>query len=167
MSLFLKNYTSAVSVDQTLAKIEKTLVRCGVSGIAKEYDGRGKINALAFVIRFTANGANQELNIRLPVDADKAQEALWRDYADGDKTTVDGTILYNSRKRLNRASFKEQAERTAWKIMQDWIEVQMSMIQMQQAEVTQVFLPYIWRGGQSFYDEIRGNGYKTLLPPAA
>lgn len=164
--MFLKNYTSDVPVQQTLHRIEQVLVRCGVHGIAKEYHQKitGKIIALTFVIKI-----GDELNwqIRLPVDEEKALQALWLNYADGDKLTADGSALqWGSRKTKKRADFREQAERTAWKIMQDWIEVQLSMIQMQQADFQQVFLPYVWDGKQTLYDRVKGAGFSNLLPEA-
>ncbi len=63
-------------------------------------------------------------------------------------------------------SSAQQAERTAWKLMQDWCEVQLSLIQVKQAEFLEVFLPFVWDGGsnQTFYNRIKGGGYKALLP---
>jgi hypothetical protein len=161
--MFLKNYTSDVPVSQTLHRIEQVLVRCGVSGISKEYHPKitGKIVALTFCISLVEG---QSWQIRLPVDEEKALQALWLNYADGEKLSPDGSALqWNSRKHKKRAEFREQAERTAWKIMQDWIEVQLSMIQMQQADFQQVFLPYVWDGKQTLYDRVKTNGYRALL----
>ncbi len=162
---FLKNYTSTVPVSQTIYRIEQVLIKCGVSGIAKEYDpdGSGKIVAIVFAI--PASPDMPPMNVRLPANEEQAQNALWLDYADGDKLTPDGQRLaWNNRKRLTRADFKEQAERTAWKIVQDWVEVQMSMIQMKQADTAQVFLPYIFDGRQTLYQRIKERGFKALLP---
>lgn len=167
MSLFLKNYTSDVPVAQTVYRIEQVLIKCGVSGIAKEYHPAiaGKITALIFAIKLSEG---QEWKIRVPVDEEKALQCLWLDYADGAKLNASGTEIYwNSRKKKKRSDFKEQAARTAWKIMQDWIEVQLSMIQMQQADFQQVFLPYVWDGQQTLYDRIKSNGYRALLPEKA
>lgn len=162
--MFLKNYTSDVPVAQTVHKIEQLLIRCGVTGILKEYHPniQGKITALIFSINFAVG---QPWQIRVPVDEEKALQCLWLDYADGDKLNPSGTeIQWNPRKKKKRADFREQAERTAWKIMQDWIEVQLSMIQMQQADFQQVFLPYVWDGKQTLYDRVKMNGYAALLP---
>lgn len=48
--------------------------------------------------------------------------------------------------------------------MQDWVEVQMSMIQMQQANFREVFLPYLWDGKRSFYQMVEESGFAGLLP---
>ena len=161
---FLKNYTSDVAVHVTIARIEAVLLRCRVSGITKEYGPNGEMLALIFHIP-SPNG--QPLAIRLPANEEAALRALWLDYVGDDKLSADGnTIMYNGRKLKKKAHFREQARRTAWKMMQDWIEVQMSMIQMQQADQLQVFLPYIWDSANqvSFYDRAKANGFRALLP---
>jgi hypothetical protein len=160
--VFLKNYTSNVPVSETIFRIEKVLIRCGVVGIMKEYTGvNGEISAITFQIE-TASG---KLTIRLPADKQKALDALWRDYVGDDKLTAKGdAIEWNRRKSKRRIDFSEQAARTAWKIVQDWIEVQMSMIQMKQADTLQVFLPYVFDGKRTFYQALQANNFRGLLP---
>jgi hypothetical protein len=162
--MFLKNYTSDVPVSQTIYRIEQVLIRCGVSGIMKEYVGTdGQIAAINFQLE-TPSG---KVFIRLPADVDKAWDALWRDYM-GDDLLPDGKIAWGCQKKKSKASFKEQAGRTAWKIIQDWVEVQMSMIQLKQAETLQVFLPYVMMSkDESYYDRLKVNGYAGLLPEKA
>ena len=58
-----------------------------------------------------------------------------------------------------------QAARTAWKLVQDWVEIQMAMVKMQQAELTQVFLPYMWDGKQTLYMAYKANNFKQLAGP--
>lgn len=160
---FLKNYTSNVPVSQTLHRIEQVLIRCGVSGITKEFGTTGQITALRFHIQPSDN--MPETTIRLPADVEKALQALWMNYVDGDKLTEDGkAIRWNNRKTKRRDDFRDQAERTAWRIMQDWVEVQMSMIQMNQAEYREVFLPYVWDGRSTLYQRIKESGFRALLP---
>mgnify|MGYP001616449396 CR=1 FL=1 len=161
--MFLKNYTSNTPVSKTIHDIEQVLIRCGVSGITKEYGPDAEITALQFHIRIQPN--SPPVSIRLPADRESALQALWLDYADGEQLSTDGKkiIGYGSRKRLTRASFAGQAERTAWRIMKDWVEVQMSMIQMRQADFAEVFMAYVWNGRETFYQRIKGNGYRALL----
>ena len=160
--MFLKNYTSNVPVSETIHRIEKVLIRCGVTGIMKEYAGvNGEIAAVTFQIE----APNGRIAIRLPVDKDRALEALWLDYVDGDILNPDrSSIAYNPRKQKRRRDFVEQAERTAWKIVQDWVEVQLSMIQLKQADTLQVFLPYVYDGTRSYYQALRESNFKGLLP---
>jgi hypothetical protein len=161
--MFLKNYTSNVPVSDTIHRIEKVLIKCQVSGITKEYGPEGKIIALHFHVPI-AEG--KTLTIRMPADEKAALDALWLDYADGDQHDGFKITGYPARsyKKKTKADFKEQAERTAWKLVQDWIEVQMSMIQMKQAETLQVFLPYVWDGQATFYQRLKNNGFRAMLP---
>src|SRR5262245_55404466 len=117
--MFLKNYTSEVPVSQTIYRIEQVLIKCGVSGIMKEYTGTaGEVAAITFQIDAPAG----KITIRLPADKQKALDALWLDYADGDRLNAKGDAIegWTSRKKKRRADFAEQAARTAWKIVQDW-----------------------------------------------
>jgi hypothetical protein len=58
----------------------------------------------------------------------------------------------------------EQAERTAWSLLRDWVHIQVTMIQMQQAEAMQIFLPYAYDGknNQTLFEKLKGNGFKLL-----
>lgn len=162
MTMFLKNYTSNVPVSQTIYRIEQVLIKCGVSGISKEYVSTdGQIGAITFSIQ-PGDGA-PKLTVRLPADVEKAQDALWLNYI-GDDLLPDGKLKWSCRKKLKRSNFKDQAERTAWKIIQDWVEVQMSMIQMKQAEYAEVFLPYVWNGEQTIFQQIKSSGFRAMLP---
>lgn len=163
--MFLKNYTSEVPTSQTVYRIEQVLIKCGAAGISKEYASTaGEIAAVSFAIE-TPNG---KVNIRLPVDVERALDALWLDYVDGDKLTPDGKALHwATRKKKKRSDFRDQAARTAWKIVQDWVEVQMSMIQLKQAETLQVFLPYVITStGETMFKRLTNSGgnFAALLP---
>lgn len=160
--MFLKNYTSNVPVSQTIFRIEQVLIKCGVSGIMKEYapSPPGVISAITFQVE-TATG---KITIRLPADKEKALDALWLDYAGADISQDGKSIRWGSQKKKRKVDFTDQAERTAWKIVQDWIEVQMSMIQMKQADTIQVFLPYVYDGNKTFYQALKESNFKGLLP---
>ncbi len=157
----MKNYTSNVPAGESIARIERVLIRCGVLGITKEYGPEGEIAAISFQIKMADD---RKLDVRLPADKGAALNALWLDYAGDDKLSPDGSqIHWNNYKKKKRKDFAEQAERTAWKLMQDWVEIQMSLIQMQQAETVEVFMPYIVVDGQTFFQRLKGGGYKALL----
>ncbi len=48
--------------------------------------------------------------------------------------------------------------------MQDWLEVQLSMIAMRQADFVQVFLPYVWDGQRTYYQALKDSGFRAMLP---
>jgi len=132
----------------------------------EEYTGTdGEIGAISFQIL----AATGKLTIRLPADKERALEALWLDYADGAKLNAKGDAIeeYGNRKKLRKQDFAKQADRTAWKIVQDWVEVQMSMIQLKQAETLQVFLPYVYNGKKTFYQSLKETNFRGLIPEKA
>jgi hypothetical protein len=151
---FLKNYTSDVPVSITIGRIEAVLIRAGVSGIGKDYGPNGKILAVHFRLDFDG----KPVTVRLPANEAAAERALFERW----KQNHDMTRYDNQRKKSSE--FRQQAERTAWKIVQDWVEVQLSMIAMQQAEFAQVFLPYVWDGKQTMFERWKGEKYAGLLP---
>lgn len=157
---FLKNYTSNVPVSQTLYRIEQVLIKCGVKSIEKEYGPNAEVCAVRFRIQLV----DRELAVRLPADKEKAQDALWFDYVGDDRLTKDGKLEPWNRKKKKRADFAVQAERTAWRIVKDWVEVQLSMIQLKQADTVEVFMPYVWDGRQTFYNKLKSQNYHALLP---
>lgn len=161
--MFLKNYTSNVPVHQSIQRIEQVLLKSGVTGIMKEYGLNQKVVAVTFRIEGGPNGTNL---IRLPADEEKATQALWRDYV-GDDLMPDGHVKSNSRKRQTKKDFAEQGARTAWRIIKDWVEVQMSMIQLQQADLMQVFLPYLYDGRRTYYQALKESNFAGLLQEKA
>jgi hypothetical protein len=46
--------------------------------------------------------------------------------------------------------------------MLDWVAVQLSLIEMKQAELLQVFLPYLWAGKTTFYESIKQGKFKAI-----
>lgn len=164
--MFLKNYTSDVPASITIGRIQALLIKIGVASISMEYGAKGEITAITFHISI---GGKKPIAIRMPADVESAVTALFLDYADGQKITPDGNRIdtYDRRRaRKTRADFRDQGERTAWRLMQDWLEVQISMIQLQQADPLQVFLPYAWDGEQSFYQRLKAGNFKALMPAA-
>lgn len=144
----IKNYTSTVPVNLTVSRIEQMLAEAGASAISKSYTA-GQLSALSFCIE-TPN--KKLLTIRLPANSQAVYDAMYKQVKRPRSSTVD--------------KLRDQAGRTAWKLMQDWIAVQLSLIHMQQADVLQVFLPYVWDGEQTFYEHLKGSGFKQLPAPS-
>jgi len=140
----LKNYTSEVPVERTLIRIEAVLVKGGASGINKTYRD-GELFSIGFTIPGAAKGSS--MSVRMPARVDAVEKAL----------TKGKYLAATAQGRM-----KKQAARTAWKLMQDWIEVQLSLVELQQADMIQVFLPYLHDGQQTLYEQIKSGGYKAL-----
>jgi hypothetical protein len=141
----IKNFTSTVPIDRTVSRIEAFLVKAGAQNIFKDYEN-GSIKGLCFSIYHP--GEKRLIAVRLPANVPAVERSLLAKMKRPQAET---------RRRL-----QEQAERTAWKLMQDWIEVQVSLIEMEQAEFLQVFLPYVWDGKRTFYAALKEGGFKLL-----
>lgn len=137
------NYTTGIPVEKTVSEIQKCLVAHGARGILCEYDGAGEIEALSFKIQIEEN----VMSFRLPSD--------WRPVLQ----------ILNADKRVPRhKKTNEQAARTAWRIIKDWVEAQMAIVETKMVKVEQVFLPYAMnKKGQTFYDIVKENP-QFLLP---
>ena len=144
----LKNYTSNVPFERTISLIEAYLAECGVTGITKQYEDKLPV-AVFFHIDLGAAG---RFTIRLPARVKEVQDYLWRDYAASVR-----------RPRKVKEDFAAQAVMTAWKLQQDWVQVQMSLIRLKQVDFLQVFMGFIWTGQQTYYDQVKESGLKLLV----
>lgn len=142
----LKNYTSEVSAAKSIQKIENCLVEAGASDINKKYEN-GVIVSVSFRMMVTGN---VPVFFKMPAKVDHCFNVFWKQRVK----------KYDSFKK----GVMEQAERTAWKIMSDWVEIQLSLIQLEQAEPLQVFLPYVFNPAkdETLYEKITSNGMKLL-----
>lgn len=145
----LKNYTSGIPAMRTISNIEALLIAANATAVAKEVKQK-TVTALMFQL----DCGGKMHTIRLPANVDAVQDFLWKEHVT--------TAIRN--KRI-KEDFRNQAERTAWKIMLDWTQVQISLIRLKQADALQIFLAYIWDGNQTYYDYIKGNQFKALPAP--
>lgn len=147
MALNLKNYTSTVPASTSMATIEKVLVEAGATDISKKYE-----NQVCVAIRFRMMVNLHPLFFELPARVESCFEVLWKEVKRPQADT--------------KLKIRQQAERTSWKIISDWVLVQLSMIQLEQAELLQVFLPYAYdpTEDKTYFQKIKDGGFKALLP---
>lgn len=147
MAINLKNYTSEVPMSTSMGKIERCLVEAGATDISKKY-ADGICSSITF--RMVVNQA--PLFFQLPAKVDACFKSLW------------GNMTPRGQQQADRKKWISQAERTAWKIVSDWVEIQLSMIQLEQAEALQVFLPYVYDPAkdQTFYESLKSSNFKLL-----
>jgi len=142
----LLDYTSKVPVSRTIAQIQAKLVEHGARAVMMEYEDDGRIKALAFKV----NMPNGELPIRLPIDTASTLRVLQRQAAD--------------REIPSGYAKDDHAYRVAWRIIKDWIEAQMSLLETEMVKMEEIFLPYvITPGGQTIYQVMANKGF--LLGP--
>lgn len=127
----IKNYTTKVSAPKTVGEIQEILGAHGASSIMTTYDD-GAINAVAFSYRASYGMRSFEL----PANVVGVHEAMARDGVKCDRA---------------------QAERVAWRILRDWIDAQMAMVEAGQAAMDEVFMPYMLGGdGRTLYASYSG-----------
>jgi hypothetical protein len=159
----IKNYTSDVPAGTTINRIQNLLIEAKVNGITMEYGPNGEIVALLFHVNLDA----RRYSIRLTANVDGVHDTLWKDYVGNDRLYSDGQGVANGRKRKLKKEFRQQAERTAWKLQQDWVQVQLSLLQLQKVDFLQVFMAYLWDGQQTFYQRAIAAGGILALPAAS
>lgn len=136
------NYTTSISTEKTAGEIQKKLALAGAQAVMSEYDEDGIMSMMSFRIQTTAG----LLHFRLPINIDGVHQALNNDH--------------NVSRKFRT---HEQAARVAWRIIKDWIEAQIAIIEAGQAEIQEVFLPYAQNlEGQTLYDQIAKNNFKQL-----
>lgn len=148
MAAPIKNYTSEVPASRSIARIEDVLMQNGARQILKDVNPDTRdCEGLAFIITV----AGTDTPFRLPSRVDRVEE-----------------VLRKSRKYAISAAaaikIRAQAQRTAWKILSDWVDAQMALVKLQQVEVCEVFLPYVYdvRKQKTFYEQIAEDGFKAL-----
>lgn len=135
------NYTTKVGAAASVAEIHKKLVKAGASAVMNEYEN-GVINRLSFKIT-TKHG---EHAFQLPANVDGVFNAMQRD---------------PNIKRSYKT--RERASAVAWRIMKDWIEAQLAIIEADMATLPQVFLPYMQVGpNETIYDRFEKQGFPSL-----
>ena len=121
------NYTTKIAASKTVGEIQEILAKHGACKIMIDYENKSPV-AISFQID-TPYGMQA---VRLPANVPGCLVAMRNDGVKSDEA---------------------QAERVAWRICKDWIEAQMAFIEAQQAEMSQIFLPYIVsRDGSTVFD---------------
>ena len=129
----LLNYTTKVDVYATIGAIQGQLVKHGAKKIMQDYDDDGHITALSFMVE-TPTGPR---GIRLPANVEAVHAVLTRQKVKCDR---------------------EQAERVAWRIVKDWVEAQMAILESEMVQMDEIFLPYMLSSsGQTVFEAYRKN----------
>ncbi len=130
MDGYIKNLTSDVPVSRSIGKIFDRLVQCGATNITQTIEDKSITG-----ITFTLEVKGKTVLFKLPSNSDKVRDIL-----------VNEIKLKKNHPQYENTvrTREEQARKTAWKILVDWIEAQLSLITLEQAKPEQVFLPYLY-----------------------
>ena len=62
----------------------------------------------------------------------------------------------------NPESRRQQEERTAWRIVKEWVEAQMALIETEMVDMEEVFLPYMLTGDRTVYAVLSEGNFRAL-----
>jgi hypothetical protein len=122
------------------------LAKAGARQVMHDYDDSGNIVALSFSLELDG----QRIGFRLPSDWRPVQQIL--------------IGIRRKNTRLERSiESEDHARDVAWRIIKDWVEAQLAIIETRMVTTAQVFLPYaVTNTGQSLYEYI-GQHTQLLL----
>jgi len=140
------NYTTKISASRTIAEIQQILAAKGAGHVSVDYEDC-KATAVVFSVRVGPTFVNYRLpcnvvGVANALKRERPHASIWRDV--------------------------DQCERIAWRIVKDWVEAQMALVEAQQAEFGEVFLPYaIDVKGQTFFQKFKGDQLALTAGEAA
>jgi uncharacterized pyridoxamine 5'-phosphate oxidase family protein len=130
------NYTTSIDCEKSISEIQKCLVKHGANKIVTDYE----------------NGSPSSVTFCLVINENLIGYVLPANYSGVLKA------MKNDRKVPNSKCNEQQAQKVAWRIIKDWVEAQMAIVEAQMADVAEVFLPYaVTNTGQTMYNYIQGN----------
>jgi hypothetical protein len=147
----LLNYTTSIASEKTVSEIQSALAKAGATAVMHEYDGFGNVSALSFRI-MTRFG---EIAFRLPANVSAVQLVLRRQAQSG---------------KIPRRYIDDlpQATRVAWRILKDWTEAQLALVETGMVTIEQVFLAYAQNAsGQTLFEAISEKKFTGLALPSS
>jgi hypothetical protein len=146
----LKNYTSTSK--NTFEAIQKCLSQHKAQQVMFEFDDKGKVKTLSFGLKINA----RVYGFKLPARIEKVEQ-IFLAHKNAKKRyewEPDQTLTQEE---------KEQAYRTAWANIRDWMTAQMALIDTDMVKAEEVFLPYMINNrGQTYFEALAQNDF--LLP---
>jgi hypothetical protein len=130
----LLNYTTKVPAATTISQIHALLVKGGARQVTTHYE----MDSSACGIGFVTTTPLGERYFRLPVDVAAVETVLVRQGAG---------------RRGPDFVTRKHAERVAWRIIKDWLEAQLALLETEMATLDCVMLPYMLSDeGRTFYE---------------
>jgi hypothetical protein len=128
------NYTTKIDSYKTISEIQQILARNGAKKMIVDNDNAGLPTALTFCIDWHGS----PLAFALPCNFEGVLKAMKK-----------------SSKVPRSLCTEEQALRVGWRIVKDWVEAQMAIVEAQLASIAEVFLPYaVTKSGNTLYQYI-------------
>ncbi len=139
------NYTTKINPARTVAEISQILANKGAKSVSTEYAPTP--SGIPAALLFALDIGGKEFHFRLPCNADGVLVTLRRQRVSPSYATI------------------EHARSVAWRIVKDWVEAQLALVESRQADAGEVFLPYMveMASGQTMYQRfLKSNGLPEL-----
>lgn len=143
----IKNFTTEIKVEKTVMEIESILAKHGVRGIMKSYDDSGRICAVTFQADLGERGF---MTFKLPM---KINAVL----------NITNKLVDKKKLPAKYRNNTDKAMKIGWRIIKDWIDSQMALIEIEMCDVAEVFLPYAYDGKQTLYEHFEEKGFDMFL----
>ncbi|MBA2287520.1 MAG: hypothetical protein H0W02_18760 [Ktedonobacteraceae bacterium] len=132
----LKNYRSDASLSAIFEAIRLTLASHKAKRISFDYDDAGQATSIQFVLEVHGTA----LTFRLPARFENVER-----------------LVAESNRSAGRSqkgdALRDQAMRTTWANIRDWLSAQMALIDAGMVQTEEVFLPYLLNeAGQTYFE---------------
>lgn len=135
----LKNSQSRT--DKSFEKIQQVLSAHGANKIMFDYEG-----GVATKISFCIDIGGKPISFVLPALIENVTQIMYG-----------GKDRYGRTKEITKLQ-REQAFKTGWANIRDWVDAQMALIDTQQVQLFQVFLPYaVTSTGATLFEKVIEN----------
>lgn len=137
------NYTTKIDAWKTVNEIQMILSKHKVSHFAIKNEGSRPV-ALSFTIDYKG----QPLNFLMPCN----HAGVFR-------------VMKADRKLQSSYKSEEQSFRIGWRILKDWVEAQLAIVEAELAPIEEVFMPYLIVNttGETLANKmLNGDGMKLL-----
>ncbi len=137
------NYTTKIDSYKTISEIQQELAKAGAFKITIDNDDKRNPVGLTFCIVYK----NQPIAFALPCNFQGVKKSMTKN------------------PKVPRAQCTdEQALRVGWRILKDWIEAQLAIVESELAELAEVFLPYaVMKSGETIYQYTTNQKNNLLL----
>jgi hypothetical protein len=133
----LLNYTTKVPAMTTIAQIQQILVKHGATDTLTQYEN-GRVKSLTFKV----NTPQGPLAITLPADVAATQRVL-------------------RRSAPRSLCTEDHARDVAWRIIKDWVEAQMALLETEMVSMAEIFLPYVVTDdGRTMFNRLKDTRYQ-------
>lgn len=150
----LKNYSTKIPANQTITEIEASLIHHGATDLWKQYDGSKNITSLTFAV-ITEHG---KIPFKLSINIEAVRQIIAEQHKKGKARGIS----------QGQATDLEHARNVGWRILKDWMDAQMALVEVGMRKLEQVFLADIWdaRTSMTYFEVLSEKKFAGMLMEA-